>query len=219
MVLINMETDPGLQIKGGGYDYKVNETVNVVTAITLEICRKTWGLMKGVIALASQKVEEYTKEGSNWKNDRWEQNEHERTGCYQEFGKESKGWKFSAGAQPSSARQFNFVSSGSWDDWDGKDSKKEDSSKGTISKNGDNLAGCDDGKDDGYGNFYQNASVTRMRVIMENLKTSGQGVVFFEVSTSHSNFLLFPFLFVIFFSFPVELCRELVRRLAAENSL
>ncbi|XP_022897235.1 probable ADP-ribosylation factor GTPase-activating protein AGD6 [Olea europaea var. sylvestris] len=145
-------------VKEDGHDYKVNETVNVVTAKTSEIGQKTWGLMKGVMALASQKVEEYTKEGSDWKNDGWQQNENERTGYYQEFGQESKGLNTSAGAQKLSARQSNSVSSGSWDDWDSKDSRKEDSSKGLTSQNGDSWAGWDDAKDDGYDNFHQNAS-------------------------------------------------------------
>ncbi|KAI8017032.1 hypothetical protein LOK49_LG04G02603 [Camellia lanceoleosa] len=51
------------QVREGGYDTKVNETVNVVTTKTTEIGQKTWGIMRGVMALASQKVEEYTKEG------------------------------------------------------------------------------------------------------------------------------------------------------------
>ncbi|KAI8016678.1 putative ADP-ribosylation factor GTPase-activating protein AGD6 [Camellia lanceoleosa] len=50
-------------VREGGYDTKVNETVNVVTTKTTEIGQKTWGIMRGVMALASQKVEEYTKEG------------------------------------------------------------------------------------------------------------------------------------------------------------
>ncbi|MCI21126.1 ADP-ribosylation factor GTPase-activating protein AGD6 [Trifolium medium] len=43
----------------------VNETANVVTQRTLEIGQRTRGLMKGVMALASQKVEKYTKENTN----------------------------------------------------------------------------------------------------------------------------------------------------------
>ncbi|KAK7336968.1 hypothetical protein VNO77_17522 [Canavalia gladiata] len=43
------------KVKEGGYDYKVNETVNVVTQKTSEIGHRTWGIMKGVMALASQK--------------------------------------------------------------------------------------------------------------------------------------------------------------------
>ncbi|KAK6152479.1 hypothetical protein DH2020_015114 [Rehmannia glutinosa] len=141
------------KVKEGGYDHKVNETVSVVSAKTSEIGQKTWGLMKGVMALASQKVEEYTKEGSSG----WQRNESENSGYYQEFGQESKGWNSSAGTQNSSSRQFNTVSSGSWDDWDTKDNKKEESSKGTTTQNGDSWAGWDDPKDDGFDSFYQSA--------------------------------------------------------------
>lgn len=144
------------QVRDGGYDHKVNETVNVVTAKTSEIGQKTWGIFKGVMALASQKVEEYTKEGSG-SGSGWPRNESESNGFYQEFGNDSKGWNSSAGAQSSSSQQFNSVSAGSWDDWDAKDSKKEDSSKGTTQK-GDSWAGWDDGKDDGFDDFYQNAN-------------------------------------------------------------
>ncbi|KAL3531834.1 hypothetical protein ACH5RR_005355 [Cinchona calisaya] len=146
------------KVKEGGYDHKMNETVNVVTAKTTEIGQKTWGIMKGVMALASQKVEEYTKEGGvSWKNDGWQRSESEKNGYYQEFGQE-KGWNSSADAQPSSGRQFNSVSSGSWDDWDSKDTRKEESTKGTASHNGDSWEGWDDNKDDGFDNYYQSAS-------------------------------------------------------------
>ncbi|PIN11208.1 ADP-ribosylation factor GTPase activator [Handroanthus impetiginosus] len=141
------------KVKDGGYDHKVNETVGVVTAKTSEIGQKTWGLMKGVMALASQKVEEYTKESSGW-----QRNERDSSGYYQEFGQESKGWNSSTGAQSSASRQFNSVSSGSWDDWDVKDSRKDERSKGATSQNGDSWAGWDDAKDDGDDNFYQSTS-------------------------------------------------------------
>ncbi|KAA8518875.1 hypothetical protein F0562_016351 [Nyssa sinensis] len=151
------------KVREGGYDHKVNETVNVVTAKTTEIGQKTWGIMKGVMALASQKVEEYTKEGSvSWKTDSWQRNESVGNGYYQEFAQESKGWNSSSGGQPSSGQHFNSVSSGSWDDWDSKDNRKEESTKGgTASHNGDSWAGWDDAKDDGYDNFYQSASDSR----------------------------------------------------------
>ncbi|KAL3839556.1 hypothetical protein ACJIZ3_024147 [Penstemon smallii] len=143
------------KVREGGYEYKVNETVNVVTAKTSEIGQKTWGLMKGVMALASQKVEEYTKEGPGSKNDNsWQHNQSDNTGYYQE----SKGWNSSAGAQSSTNGQSKSVSSGSWDDWDTKDDKKEEPSKGTTTHNGDSWAGWDDAKDDdGYDSFYKSA--------------------------------------------------------------
>ncbi|KAL0338333.1 UNVERIFIED_CONTAM: putative ADP-ribosylation factor GTPase-activating protein AGD6 [Sesamum angustifolium] len=107
------------RVKEGGYDHKVNETVNVVTAKTSEIGQKTWGLMRG----------------------------------------ESKGWNSSAASQPpSSGRQVASVSSSSWDDWDTKDSRKQEPSKGATIQDVDSWAGWDDAKDDGYDNSYHSAS-------------------------------------------------------------
>ncbi|KAK9289356.1 hypothetical protein L1049_007511 [Liquidambar formosana] len=147
------------KVREGGYDHKVNETVNVVTAKTTEIGQRTWGIMKGVMAIASQKVEEYTKEGINWKADNWERNDSEKNGYYQEFRQESKGWNSSSGGgQTSSSGHLNSVSSSSWDDWDQKDNRKVETTKGAASHNGDGWAGWDDAKDDGYENFYQSAS-------------------------------------------------------------
>ncbi|KAG6412020.1 hypothetical protein SASPL_124678 [Salvia splendens] len=151
------------KVRDGGYDHKVNETVNVVTAKTSEIGQKTWGVFKGVMALASQKVEEYTKEGSgsgfgSGSGSGWPRNDTENNGYHQDFGQGAKGYNSSVGVQSSSSQQFNKVSSGSWDDWDAKDSKKEESPKGTTFQNGDSWAGWgDDGKDDGFDDFYQSA--------------------------------------------------------------
>ncbi|KAB1224046.1 putative ADP-ribosylation factor GTPase-activating protein AGD6 [Morella rubra] len=146
------------KVKEGGYDHKVNETVTVVTAKTSEIGQKTWGIMKGVMAMASQKVEEYTKEGINWKADNWQRNNSETNGFYQEFKQENKGWNSSSGGGQSSSTGYNSYSSGSWDDWGSKDNRKEESTKGAASQNGDGWAGWDEAKDDGYDNFYQGAS-------------------------------------------------------------
>ncbi|XP_044473037.1 probable ADP-ribosylation factor GTPase-activating protein AGD6 [Mangifera indica] len=143
------------KVKEGGYDHKVNETVTVVTAKTSEIGQRTWGIMKGVMAMASQKVEEYTKDGMNWNNDNWQQNESDKNGYYQEFNRENTGWNSSSGGGRSSYDGHqNSYSSSSWDHWDHKDSKKED----VANSNNDGWAGWDDAKDDGYDNFYQSTS-------------------------------------------------------------
>ncbi|KAK3226411.1 hypothetical protein Dsin_006273 [Dipteronia sinensis] len=146
------------KVREGGYDHKVNETVNVVTAKTSEIGQRTWGIMKGVMAIASQKVEEYTKDGMNWSNDNWQRNESERNGHYQEFNQGNKGWNSSSGGGQSSLSENHHNSSSSWDDWDQKDNRKEDTAKGKGSNNTDDWAGWDDAKDDGYDNFYQSDS-------------------------------------------------------------
>ncbi|KAK4377663.1 hypothetical protein RND71_003959 [Anisodus tanguticus] len=146
----------GSKVSESGYDYKVNETVNVVATKTTEIGQKGWGIMKGVLALASQKVEEFA-EGPNSRDDRWQRSENQQNGFYKESSQVSKGWNSSGGAQ-SSGRQSNSESSGSWDDWDSKDNRKENSTKVAASSNDDGWAGWDDGKDDdGYDNF-QSAS-------------------------------------------------------------
>lgn len=139
-------------MKEGGYDYKVNETVNVVTAKTSEIGQRTWGMMKGVMAMASQKVEEYSKDG--WKADNWQRDDSEKNGYYQEFNRNSS----SGGGQSSSSGNVNSFGSTSWDDWDQKDNRKEEPTKGTASNNSDSWAGWDDAKDDGYDSYYQSAS-------------------------------------------------------------
>ncbi|GMH10156.1 hypothetical protein Nepgr_011997 [Nepenthes gracilis] len=147
------------KVREGGYDYKVNETVNVVSAKTTEIGQKTWGIMKGVMAMATQKVEEYTKEtGANWKTDCSHQNESDRNGYYPEFHGEVKGWNSSGAGQPSSAQQFNLGSSCSWDDWDQNGKGKEGPTKGITTHSSYEWAGWDDIKDDGSENFYQSAS-------------------------------------------------------------
>ncbi|KAJ4849399.1 putative ADP-ribosylation factor GTPase-activating protein agd6 [Turnera subulata] len=159
------------KVKEGGYDYKVNETVNVVTAKTSEIGHRTWGIMKGVMALASQKVEEYAKDG--WKNDNWQRNESEGNGYYQEFNKqENKGWNSSPGGQSSSTVHNNSYNSSSWDDWDQKDNRKDNSVKVTTSHSNDGWAGWDDAKDDGYDdNYYQSAP--EKKAVGHNGKSDG----------------------------------------------
>ena len=72
-----------MQVKEGGLDHTVSETVNVVASKTTEIGQRTWGIMKGVMAIASQKVEEFTKEeASTWN----QQNTNEGNGYYQNKG-------------------------------------------------------------------------------------------------------------------------------------
>ncbi|KAI4364141.1 hypothetical protein MLD38_020272 [Melastoma candidum] len=146
------------KVKEGGYDQKVNETVGVVTAKTTEIGSKTWGLVKGVMALASQKVEEYTKEGgSTRENNGWQRNDGERNGYYQEFNQENKGYQASAGGHLSQNGNSNSYSSSSWDDWDAKDNKKDETKRRTSGSHVD-WTGWDDPKDDGFDDFYQSAS-------------------------------------------------------------
>ncbi|CAD5166642.1 unnamed protein product [Musa acuminata subsp. malaccensis] len=136
------------KMKEAGYDHKVNETVSVVTTKTTEIGQKTWGIMKGVMAMASQKVEEYTKEGINWKTDDSSWKESEKNSFYQKFSQDNNGWNSS---QENSNKNYNSV--GSWDDWDEKETK-EQPRKGT--QNGESWAGWDDDVKDDDGNDNYN---------------------------------------------------------------
>nr|KYP70783.1 putative ADP-ribosylation factor GTPase-activating protein AGD6 [Cajanus cajan] len=99
------------KVKDGGYDYKVNETVNVVSQKTSEIGQRTWGIMRGVMAMATQKVEEYTRDNPNWPSDNRQQNENDKNGFYHEFNQENKGWNSSTReGQYSSAPQSSGFS-------------------------------------------------------------------------------------------------------------
>ncbi|XP_045793588.1 ADP-ribosylation factor GTPase-activating protein AGD7-like [Trifolium pratense] len=133
------------KVKDGGYDHKVNETVNIVTQKTSEIGHRTWGIMKGVMALATQKVEELTKDYPNGNSDNWQRNENDR----HDFNQDNKSWNSSTReGQPSSGGQSNTYHSNSWDDWDNQDTKKEVPAKGSAPHKNDDWAGWDDGKDD-----------------------------------------------------------------------
>ncbi|KAJ0987750.1 hypothetical protein J5N97_006106 [Dioscorea zingiberensis] len=142
------------KVMDGGYDYKVNETINVVTTKTTEIGQKTWGIMKGVMAMTTQKVEEYTKDGVGWGSsgdDDWQLKENEKNGYYQRFRQEdrhtgetnNKGWD-NWEANNSSTKQHQHRSSNSWDDWEEVGRKSQE--KGRPSSD-DGWAGWDDGKD------------------------------------------------------------------------
>ncbi|ESW34652.1 hypothetical protein PHAVU_001G169400 [Phaseolus vulgaris] len=178
------------KVKEGGYDYKVNETVNVVSQKTSEIGHRTWGIMRGVMAMATQKVEEYTRDNPNGTSDNWKRNETDKNGFYQEFNQENKGWNSSGReGQHSTGRQTNSSSwddwdhedsrkeepakgsshqssggrsdtnnSSSWDDWDHEDTRKKEAAKGSAAHSSDGWAGWDNNKDEGFDDFYGNAS-------------------------------------------------------------
>ncbi|KAE8679477.1 putative ADP-ribosylation factor GTPase-activating protein AGD6 [Hibiscus syriacus] len=130
------------KVKEGGYDTRVNETVNVVTARTSEIGQRTWGIMKGVMAIASQK-----------------------NGYRNEFKLENRGWNSTSGGQSSSVGNNNYYNSSSWDDWDMKDSRMEDNNtKVTAFRSNDGWAGWDDAKDGGYDHLYNGGSSDKKAV-------------------------------------------------------
>ncbi|GLJ08151.1 hypothetical protein SUGI_0082230 [Cryptomeria japonica] len=49
------------QAREGEYNEKVNETISIVAAKTTEIASKTWGIMKGVVAMVSQNIKAHQK--------------------------------------------------------------------------------------------------------------------------------------------------------------
>jgi ADP-ribosylation factor GTPase-activating protein 1 len=146
------------KVRVGGYDYKVNETVNVMTAKTTEIGQKTWGIMRGVMALASQKVEEFTKDdpapSQTWKNDSWQRNETSEPN-------NNKGYRHES--PHNNGHNSNSVSSASWDDWGDSKDESHNNNNGqhtkatSASHKSDDWSGWDDGKDednDGFDDFH-----------------------------------------------------------------
>ncbi|KAJ4891837.1 ADP-ribosylation factor GTPase-activating protein AGD7 [Raphanus sativus] len=108
------------KVKEGGLDNTVSETVNVVASKTTEIGQRTWGIMKGVMAIASQKVDEFTKEeASTWN----QQNKNDGNGYYQNKGATSSSL---GGSQSSSSYQNNSRNSNSWDDWGEENSARKE---------------------------------------------------------------------------------------------
>ncbi|MED6197179.1 hypothetical protein PIB30_054237 [Stylosanthes scabra] len=166
------------KVKEGGYDKKVND-----------VTQKTWGIMKGVMAMASEKVDEYTRDSSNGMNNNWQQIENGRNGYHQDFNQQNKGWNSSTRTEQSSSKHFNTYSSSSWDDWDNrgsrngkpangathnssswddwghKGSRMEEPAKGSAANNDDGWAGWDDDKDDGFDDsYYESGSKTKKGV-------------------------------------------------------
>ncbi len=125
------------QVRDGGYDQKVNKTVSVVTAKTTELGQKTWGIMRGVMAMASQQIEAYTKDGVQTSSTSRYGSLHSNSG-YEELNGGSS-WDSSSNSHDNSQE---------WDAKNGKDSNSVSSSM----KAGDSWKGWDDGKDDDHHN-------------------------------------------------------------------
>ncbi|WOL09267.1 hypothetical protein Cni_G18020 [Canna indica] len=145
-----------------GSEQKVNETVNVVAARTNEIGQRTWGIVRGVMALASQKVEEYTKEGMG------QLNEGSNHGYHQEFGQQSsiKGGStmqahsaVNNGQGGSSRSQQSPANNDSWGNWNYVNDRK-DTHRRPTDKNEEVWGGWDD-DDDGHGSDSQKSSEKR----------------------------------------------------------
>ncbi|XP_013636740.1 PREDICTED: ADP-ribosylation factor GTPase-activating protein AGD7 isoform X2 [Brassica oleracea var. oleracea] len=168
------------KVKEGGLDNTVSETVNVVASKTTEIGQRTWGIMKGVMAIASQKVEEFTKEeASTWS----QQNKSEGNGytnsslggsqsssSYQNnYRSNSNSWDNKKEAAPkvsqsSSGGHLNgYGNSNSWDDWGEEKSTTKKEAKDDGDGDDDGWAGWDDNdaKDDDDGYYQSGAGVKK----------------------------------------------------------
>ncbi|KAH9561203.1 hypothetical protein CY35_05G008300 [Sphagnum magellanicum] len=121
------------KVRDGGYDQKVNETVSVVTAKTTELGQKTWGIMRGVMAMASQQIEAYTKDGVQTSSTSRYGSLHSNSG-YEELNGGSS-WDSSSNSHDN------------WHEWDAKNGKDSNSVSSSM-KAGDSWKGWDDGKDD-----------------------------------------------------------------------
>ncbi|TYJ19108.1 hypothetical protein E1A91_A09G169000v1 [Gossypium mustelinum] len=138
--------------KEGSCDTKVHQTVHVVTTKTSKFGHKTWGVMKGAVTLATQKVGRFTKDAMTQKSNNWQRN----NGYYQEF-KQEKGCNSTSTGESFSNGNHSSYSSSYWDNCGTKDNNtKGDTENVTItSNNNDDWATWDnDAKDSGYDNFH-----------------------------------------------------------------
>jgi len=154
------------QVREGAYDYKVNETVSVVTAKTTEIGQRTWGIVRGVMALATYKLEEYAGDTSvtqmSYNSDLTKNKKKE---YHQEFSHELRGRNnTSQNGQSSFVQQDKLAKSSTWNDWDNKDDKSKDTFKQGSTHNSDGWAGWDDTKDNGFDDFHQNPTSNKSSI-------------------------------------------------------
>ncbi|KAG0473672.1 hypothetical protein HPP92_015529 [Vanilla planifolia] len=132
------------KMREGGYD----QTINAVTTKASEIGQRTWGIMKDVVAMATQKVEEFTMDGIDRKGDGKQLNENERCGYYHNLSKGNNNGSFDS--EQSSSTKHD--SSNSWDSWDDKENKDNTKmNQSDINSSG----GWDDLKDDVYYDYHQ----------------------------------------------------------------
>jgi ADP-ribosylation factor GTPase-activating protein 1 len=101
------------QVREGGYDQKVNETVSVVAAKTTELGQMTWGIMRGVMAMASQQVEAYTQ----MKDEIYSSSSSQHGSAY--GSNESHGVEYQV-LNSRHALDTSVKPSAVWQDWDGK---------------------------------------------------------------------------------------------------
>eukprot|EP00245_Coleochaete_scutata_P005971 TRINITY_DN20021_c0_g1_i1.p1 TRINITY_DN20021_c0_g1~~TRINITY_DN20021_c0_g1_i1.p1 ORF type:complete len:471 (-),score=100.61 TRINITY_DN20021_c0_g1_i1:683-2095(-) len=95
------------KVKEGGYDVQLTETATVVAAKTSEYGQRGWGIMKGVLAMATEQVTNIAKD----------------TGIVSNSGNNFSGFGHDQGKQNGGGGWDNWVSGAgsggakSWDDW------------------------------------------------------------------------------------------------------
>jgi ADP-ribosylation factor GTPase-activating protein 1 len=129
-----------LQVREGGYDQKVNETVSVVAAKGTEVGQKAWGFMRGVVAMASQQVEAYTKDGISSSS-----NQHGSNYGSLDSRGGSVGYQELNGNH---AWDAPAKSNDGWEDWEGAKKVAEPKPQTTTKKETGSWAGWDDHEDD-----------------------------------------------------------------------
>lgn len=139
-VLQASTTDIQAKVREGGYDQKVNETVSVVAAKGTEVGQKAWGFMRGVMAMASQQVEAYTKDGISSSS-----NQHGSNYGSLDSRGGSVGYQELNGNH---AWDAPAKSNDGWEDWEGAKKVAEPKPQTTAKKETGSWAGWDDHEDD-----------------------------------------------------------------------
>lgn len=145
-----------MQAKEGSHDTKGHQTVHVVTTKTSKFGHKTWGVMKGAITLATQKVGRFTKDAMVPKGNNWQRNGNKNNGYYQEF-KQEKGCNSISREESISNGNHSSCSSSYWDNCGtNENNTKGDTQNATITSNSnaDWATWDDDAKDNGYDQFH-----------------------------------------------------------------
>lgn len=131
-------SDIQAKVREGGYDQKVNESVSVVAAKTTEVGQKAWGFMRGVMAMASQQVEAYTKDGISSPSTQYGSN-------YGSVNTAGAGYQELNGNH---AWDAPAKSNDGWQEWEDTKKVAEPKPQTTTKKETGSWAGWDDNEDD-----------------------------------------------------------------------
>lgn len=119
------------KVREGGYDQKLNETVAVVAAKGTKVGQMAWGFMRGVMAMASQQVETYTKDEMSGSSSQYG-TDHGSSQQYNSVNSSGTGYQEMNGSH---AWDAPIKSNDDWKDWDTVSNKP--SRMGFDEKDGD----------------------------------------------------------------------------------